>query len=241
MRRQLLRALLIIFTVSGVLLLFGLMPISSHGAVTAQPQAQPPRPTLTPELPTPIPKDDDDNNVSPSPGRITGTVIDLTSGAPAPGRVVSVGDTTVTTDANGNYDRNNLQPGNYLVALVLTEGQGVPAQEPITVELAPGATVIQHLAFRSQPRATPTPAHAPAQAPDQPVALPRTGGLDNGLWVWVLIGITLTIGGAGVMMQCGKARRAVAVAQSTNRPGGTIAARCAGLCATETPTARSVK
>jgi len=192
--------------IGGMLLLFGWSTLSAQGSALARPLWQSPRPTLTPiprptltpAPPTPILKDGDDNSTSLPSGRITGTVIDLTSRAPAPGVAVSVGDIAVTTDAHGNYDRNGLQPGSYVVALVLMEGQGVPVQEPITVELAPGATVVQHLAFRSQPRATPTSTTVAMQAPDRPVALPATGGLRNDQWVWVLIGIALIIGGARV-------------------------------------------
>src|SRR5690242_20554293 len=78
--------------------------------VQAWAQRLPPRPTLTPHA-KPVHRS---NDHAPDPtGRITGTVIDLTNGAPAPGITVSVGGSIVTTDTNGNYDRARLPPGNY--------------------------------------------------------------------------------------------------------------------------------
>src|SRR5215213_5217680 len=74
------------------------------GAVPAQAQDQPPpRPTLTPVPPTPAPSTPAEHSDGSSPtavpaGRITGTVIDQTTGAPAPNIVVAVGDQTVLTD-----------------------------------------------------------------------------------------------------------------------------------------------
>lgn len=121
-------------------------------------QEPPPRPTLEPTaVPTSIPREEEDDLPTPeSSGRIIGTVIDQTTGAPAPAIAVQVGDAIVTSDANGNYQRVELPAGQYTVALVLAPDQGTPAQPQITIELAAGATVVQHLAFRSQPHSTPT-------------------------------------------------------------------------------------
>src|SRR6266545_6408529 len=139
-------------------LLWALTWFIFQGAAPTRVQAQPPRPTLTP-APSAIPRsrsDDDQDNEPLATGRITGTVIDLASGAPASGIRVAVSDVTIITDANGNYDRSGLPPGTYVVTLVLTEDQGTPAQGPVTIKLTPGATVVQHLAFRGITRASPT-------------------------------------------------------------------------------------
>jgi len=155
-----------------------------------QAQTLPPRPTAQP---TPTSRRD----TSPPPaqgGRITGTVIDSTSGAPAPNIAVDIGDARVLTDANGNYDRQGLAAGTYTVTLALAPGQGTAAQGPIAVVLNAGQTVVQHLSFRSPvaPAATPTP------VPLVPAELPHTGavGLPAG-WLaalgagLVLLGVLL--------------------------------------------------
>jgi LPXTG-motif cell wall-anchored protein len=146
-------------------------------------QSLPERPTLTP---IPGPQSDDDQQDSPGApsGRITGTVIDVTTGAPAPGITVSVGGVAVTSDANGNYDRSGLAAGDYPVALVLTAAQGVAEQGTITVALADGATVVQHLRFRS-PVAT---------APPDPVVLPATGGSESASWL-LMVGVLMLLAG----------------------------------------------
>jgi hypothetical protein len=131
-----------------------------------------------------------------SPGRITGTVIELNSGAPAPGVAVAVGDVVVTSDANGNYDRSDLPPRSYLVALLLKEGQGIPVQEPVLVNLTSGSTVIQHLTFRIQPIAKSSP--AAVGAPVRLAALPMTGLQDSDMQLWLVLGIGLIISGMGL-------------------------------------------
>ncbi len=184
---------------SGVLaLVCSLLLLISTAVVRAQDQP-PPRPTITPSptaIPTPAPTSQPDDSGNPAAtSRITGTVIDLTSGAPAPGIAVTVGDQTVTTDANGNYDRSGLPSGTYLVALALTEGQGTPAQNPINVELAAGATVVQHLAFHSPVRAvTPTP-----PPPSAPGELPTTSGSAGDTWLGLSLGLALLA--AGIRMR----------------------------------------
>lgn len=148
-----------------------------------QAQELPPRPTAIPtvaptkERPTAIPT-----------GRITGTVIDQTSGAPAPGIAVRVGDTVTISDANGNYDRNALAAGTYEVALLLTAEQGETAQAPVKIELAADATAIQHLFFRGPVTAV------PAQAEPVPAALPATGAKDQARWL-ILLALLLAVGG----------------------------------------------
>jgi hypothetical protein len=196
MRRPYLRAIL---CATGLCLLIA--GVSTRLGSTSHAQAQP-RPTLTPQLATPTAvqrptrtpdRDDDDERQPAATGRITGTIIDLTSGAPAPGIPVQVGEVTITSDANGNYDRTGLPPGSYLVALVLTEGQGIPAQDRITIMLAADATVVQHLFFHSQPAASPTPVATVTAPPNQ---LPPTSGPAPSGWLWVVLGLgAIAIGG----------------------------------------------
>jgi LPXTG-motif cell wall-anchored protein len=192
MRRTAFSSSLVI--VGACLLLAVLSSWSGPGLATVHAQTQPPpRPTLTP-APTPRPSSGNDDSSEAATGRITGTVIDLTTGAPAPGVAVTVGDTTVTTDSNGNYDRSGLAAGEYSLALVLAAGQGAPAQAPIVVTLADDATVIQHLSFRS-----PAPAaSAPAPA-TPPAALPTTGGpAENG---WLVLALSLLMIAGGVALR----------------------------------------
>ncbi len=179
-------------------------------------QEPPPRPTLVPPTPTPEPGHTDSPRPTPiALGRITGTVIDLTTGAPVSGVRVVVGDTTVTSDSNGNYDRNGLPAGSYQVALVLAEGQGTPAQDTITITLAAGATVVQHLAFRSPaaplPTLTPTrpaggtpsvlpPTGTAPETQAMPSLLPITGSTNSDVvlpWL-MIIGVLLILAGASL-------------------------------------------
>lgn len=143
-------------------------------------QGLPERPTLTP---IPVSQNDDDDDAAGAPsGRITGTVIDATTGAPAAGITVSVGGVSVTSDSNGNYDRSGLAGGDYPVALVLTAAQGVAEQGIITVALPEGATVVQHLRFRSPV----------AAAPPDPVVLPATGGAESPEWL-LMVGVLMIL------------------------------------------------
>jgi len=196
MRRSFLNMLVIAgglcFLVSGLSLWLGAAPAHAQG----QP---PPRPTLTPVPPTPVRHSDHSSPTAVPAGRITGTVIDQTTGAPAPNIAVTVGDQTVVTDANGNYDRSGLLAGSYTVALVLKAEQGVIGQAPIVVTLASGATVVQHLVFRSAASAVPTPVIAAA-----PTTLPITGGADGGAWGVLALGIALL--GLGIRLRGRKAR-----------------------------------
>lgn len=164
-----------------VLMLFGLATLGLGMAVgpaptpaAAMPALQPsPRPTL---IPTPDLRGDDyDYPDAPKMGRITGTVIDLRTGAPMAGKLVRVGDLQLTTDANGNYD-TWVVAGQYPVALALPETEGVVAQDVTTATVWGEDTVVVHLFYTSlvpvqAPTATTVPA-VPTPRPAPPVALP---------------------------------------------------------------------
>lgn len=110
--------------------------------------------TATPETTaTPAPAEEERRRPrpTPAPGRITGTVIEQRSGAPAPGMTVYVGGVAVTSDASGNYVRDGLPPGQYTVWLAAGPAGISPAQPVLLAEVAPGATVVQHLAFTPAP------------------------------------------------------------------------------------------
>jgi hypothetical protein len=180
----------VILIIGGLCLLLASQLLDRGPALaSAAAPAQPPRPTLTPQSPPPTATPERPDQTEPtttSGGRITGTVIDLTTGAPAPGIAVVVGDVTVISDANGNYDRSGLAAGSYVVALKLNPGQGTAAQDAITVELGDGATVVQHLSFRSAP-----PAPAPTSVSSAPGQLPTTGGQGDDRWLALLLGVGL--------------------------------------------------
>lgn len=227
-----------------LLMLFGLSAWPAQGAELARPAAQPsPRPTLPPTAtraaptatsggPSSTPKSHDGG--SGAAGRLTGTIIDLTTGAPAPGIAVDLSGLRVVSDANGNYD-HWLAPGSYQVALALAAGRGEPAQGPQTVEMQAGATVVLHLSFRSPPLPTATPAPAsatPARARATPTAaragaagralaptrLPVTGEQPGSAWLWLLIGaMLLAMGGA---LEFGGARLRAALPAGSARFGG---------------------
>jgi hypothetical protein len=116
-------------------------------------------------------------------GRITGTVIDLRTSAPAPGKTVRVGDSVVTSDSNGNYDIW-VKKGEYPVSLSLGEVEGVAAQTVTMATVWGNDTVVLHLFYIGPALPTPPPAIlaptvAPAVAPAvveaEPVSLPITG------------------------------------------------------------------
>jgi hypothetical protein len=153
-------------------------------------------------------------------GHITGTVIDLNTGAPAAGVAVNVGGMIVQTDANGNYDRW-LPIGTYTVTLALADGQGAPAQDTMMVPVEADAATVQHLNFRGQaPAAAPTavavapaaeaPAAAAVPAAEAPAAevpateapaaqapqrLPRTSSEGYSAWTWLAFGMVLLLAG----------------------------------------------
>lgn len=161
-----------------------LLIVAGVGTVEAQDEP-PPRPTLEPTAtPTSLPPTmaptaeqtpDEPDDPTPEPrGRIIGTVIDLTTGAPAPNIVVAVGDAGIRTDTNGNYERGGLPRGEYIVQLQLTSEQGTPAQAPLTVVLAGDEVAVQHLAFYSVVQATQIPSTPGTPPPASPTATPGT-------------------------------------------------------------------
>ena len=207
--------------IGGVMMLvLGVGALPARGAAPALPLPQPsPRPTLlptaTPLVPTPTQtgsSGDSDPQPAEAPGaagRITGTIIDLDTGAPMPGMTVNVGGVLVTSDANGNYD-HWLPVGAYSVTLILTQAQGEPAQPPQTAHLAPGGTVVLHLSYRSPPpvSATPEPAgSAPVQPPSTklrpgfPTRLPVTGEQPSSAWLWMALGVMLLMGGGALELR----------------------------------------
>ncbi len=147
--------------------LWGLVPAATPAAA----QGLPPRPTLTPTA-TDEPKQEQ-RPTATVPGRLTGTVIDNASAAPAPGITVMIDERAVTTDANGNYDAY-LAPGSYVVSVA------APAGSRVSVTLAAGATTVQHLSFGVAPP-PPPPSVAASPPPQPPAALPSTGGVEQTL------------------------------------------------------------
>jgi hypothetical protein len=183
--------------------------------VAAGPALQPsPRPTL---VPTPDLRGDDYDYADPAPmGRITGTVIDLRTGAPVAGKRVKVGDAELTTDGNGNYD-TWVEAGQYPVALSIASAEGTAAQDVTTATVWGNDTVVIHLFYTSlvpapaAPAATAVPA-APSPVlalPDelpvtsvapQPAALPVTGDEQLDPTGVVLGGLALLALGATLML-----------------------------------------
>ncbi|MFQ3632236.1 carboxypeptidase-like regulatory domain-containing protein [Roseiflexus sp.] len=182
--------------ISAMLLLVGVwitvwsMSVLVGVARSVQAQELPPRPTLTPVVISEEPQR------VPRPGRIVGTVIDLTSGAPASGLIVRINNEELITDANGNYGRDNLAPGTYAVELIVPLERGVPAQSVITIILPEGETARQDLAFRRLPAATSTIDPSGAEMPTSPpAALPSTGALDDMASRALIIGMVMAAGG----------------------------------------------
>ncbi|MCG8352509.1 MAG: carboxypeptidase-like regulatory domain-containing protein [Chloroflexales bacterium] len=213
MRRQLLSIGLVL---SGALLMMAGISVGTEpDIVAAGPNLQPsPRP---PVFSTIVPVD---KSGPPAPtaapeyrGRITGTVIDLSTGSPAPGKQVQVGEMTVSSDSNGNYDRNGLAPGSYPVQLMLGAEEGVADQGLETIELAANALVIKHLFFHSASIETPIPLATeaigrslPPETPDPsaelvPSRLPITANdtSDRPLGWWLVVGAALV--GMGLLLQ----------------------------------------
>lgn len=176
MRRMLLGFALMLCGLAALSVGMAVGPAATPAA--AGPALQPsPRPTL---IPTPDLRGDDHDYPDPAAmGRITGTVIDLRTGAPAVGKRVRVGEVEVTSDANGNYD-TWVEAGQYPVALSIAQADGVVAQDVTTATVWGNDTVVVHLFYTSvapaqAPTAAPTAAPvAPTLAPAAaaPVALP---------------------------------------------------------------------
>jgi hypothetical protein len=192
----------------GVRVLVGMaIAVLAAGGAGARAQPLPPRPPTAVPLPTRAPQSGGDRRSADATGRITGSVIDITTGAPAPGIVVVVGDVSVKTDQNGNYDRNGLTAGTYLIRLDLQPSQGMPEQGALQIDLAAGATVVQHLAFKSQPVMTPTVVIAPPVAATSvvPATLPATSAAERDItWLWGLAVVLLACG----LCTAGVSRRA---------------------------------
>jgi hypothetical protein len=184
-----------------VMLMFGVSALPAQGATPSPVRMAPsPRPALAPTSKS--------TNAYLPAGHITGTVIDLTSGAPVAGVAVNVGGVVVKSDANGNYDRW-LPVGSYTVTLALADGQGTPAQDIMTVPVQADVATVQHLNFRSPqtvaaaPAATAQPAApkaAPAASGATPKRLPRTGADSSGAesygaWIWLGFGMLLLLAG----------------------------------------------
>jgi hypothetical protein len=131
------------------------LPAQSTAAPALQPSPRPtlPPPVLVPATPTPLPM-----------GRVTGTIIDLRTNAPAAGIAVQIGEALVYSDGNGNYDRW-VESGYYRLALNLNPDQGSPAQPPLEIAVGPGDTVVVHLFFTS-------PAPNTAVLPDLTIEAP---------------------------------------------------------------------
>lgn len=184
MQRRMISFGMMICGVIAMVIGFTLLPLPTPS--TAAPALQPsPRPTIPPVniVPTSEP------TVVPM-GRVTGTIIDLRTHAPAPNIAVQVGDVVVYSDSNGNYDRW-VESGFYMLALQLTSEQGSPGQPPLEIAVGPGDTVVAHLFFTSPapnnatesgltveaPTAAPVPppAVAPAIPESIPPKLPFTG------------------------------------------------------------------
>lgn len=144
------------FVVVAALLLAVIVGVGG-GATGAQAQSLPPRPTLPPVTPTPPPPTTTpipQPEPAPAPrrlkpGRITGTIIDVTTGAPAANVAVRIGSRIVVSDANGNYDWSGAPVGDYEVALALPADWGIPLQSTLVVTVGEQDTTVQHLFFRS--------------------------------------------------------------------------------------------
>ena len=195
---------------------------------TAQAQTGPStRPTL---VPTKTPR----HQSGPETlyGHITGTVIDTQSSQPIAGVSVQVGDATVLTDANGNYD-HWLPVGAYTIALILDPALGTPTEAQSIVEVTAGERTLHHLSFTgrasTQPQAVsalavPTvPAIDPAAVP---VRLPVTASGDIWGWAWLPAGVSLLLAGGLLLRPARNTRRRAVDAISAANSGllGTLLA-----------------
>jgi hypothetical protein len=193
-----------------VMLLFGMSALPALGAAPSPVRMAPsPRPALLPAK---------SSNKTVLMGHITGTVIDLNSGAPSAGVGVRVGGALVWSDANGNYD-HWLPVGTYTVTLALADGQGTSAQDVMNVVVLADVATVQHLNFRGQHAAPAAPTAAAARPAAQPAAatptavaeatpataggapvvmpkrLPVTSESGSSAWVWLSFGVALLLAG----------------------------------------------
>lgn len=186
MRRQ--SASITLLICGALFMAVGIGTWSMPSVVSAMPARQDPLPPPARPPVDPIPPDggsrgnDEDgggggSKAIPTPlpaGRITGTVIDQSTGAPVAGVEVIVGGVVVRTNADGNYERTGLLPGTYTVNLSLSPGQGTALQAPQTVVLEQNGTAVVHLYYAPvQPTATPVP---PTSVPfATPTPVPAAG------------------------------------------------------------------
>lgn len=229
-----------------VMVLFSVSALPAQGAAPSPVRMAPsPRPALAKS---------NRSNEAALMGHITGTVIDLNSGAPVAGMPVIVGGAIVESDANGNYD-HWLPVGTYTVTLALADGQGKPAQDIMTVAVVADTATVQHLNFRgqqaapaaptaaaAQPAAAPTAAAAqPAAAPTavaggapavMPTRLPVTSESSNAAWLWLMVGMALLMAGSLVGFGPGRSPALVMASQAAN------SALLRGLLSTPLPAAR---
>ena len=160
-----------------VLVLFGLLALGFGATIGPVPTPAGAMPALQPSARPPLAPTSDGGGGgghSPGPiakGRITGTVIDIRTGAPAPGKHVVVGTFAVTSDGNGNYDLW-LDPGKYLVSLSLSTGEGTAAQAPTLATVWGNDVVVVHLFFTSLAPLPTATALAVAPAVPFPTAMP---------------------------------------------------------------------
>ncbi len=165
---------------STLVLAFSLNTPAANGAPLIQQITQPsPRPTLIPTavviptataapVSTTAPTTREGATVQEPVvqfGRITGTVIDQTTGAPAPNVPVTIGGNVVMSDVSGNYD-HWMVAGTYSVALALKPEQGMALQNAQEVAITGENTTVLHLNYRSPaPAAATTAPAAPSAAP----------------------------------------------------------------------------
>lgn len=219
------------------LVIWALSALPTSQAPTAAAQTAPsPRPALTP-----TPGSKRESQPETLYGHVTGTVIDLTTGAPTAGLTVRIGEFQVSTDANGNYDRW-VAEGTHMVELLLGAELGAVAQQPVTVNVTANQRVVVHLAFRSPLRATATPVATTVVAPPatpvpvtdvtglapvvttEPVSnevvaapavvpsrLPVTGFPIEHDWLWLSFGLVLLVIGGFLLSRPGRSGRPIAV------------------------------
>jgi hypothetical protein len=243
---------------TGLLAMLGGLAAIAPSAAMAQVVPQPtPRPALSDD-------DDDDGPAVPDMSHITGTVIDQSSGAPLPNTQVLVGDQSVTTDQNGNYDLW-IVAGSYTVTIVANDGT---VQQSLQVELPGGQMVVQHLTRVSAAPPTAQPTVEPAAAPvveaksappevtavpteepviaSAPARLPRTAGNPSPIfsaWFWISLGLALFLGGLTVAIRTNSlrmpARALASYARTASSPSGDAAAFLAALLSSEIRTTAS--